>query len=65
MQTRGLMMLSSVVWLKTLAGSKRLRVSSVPSKLKINAKVAKKLKERQWCDYLWFASMSDSNLLSI
>ncbi|AED96104.2 putative ER membrane protein complex subunit [Arabidopsis thaliana] len=46
-------------------GSKRLRVSSVPSKLKINAKVAKKLKERQWCDYLWFASMSDSNLLSI
>lgn len=47
------------------AGSNRLRVSSVPSKLKINAKVAKKLKERQWCDYLWFASMSDSNLLSI
>ncbi|CAD5326376.1 unnamed protein product [Arabidopsis thaliana] len=30
------------------AGSKRLRVSSVQSKLKINAKVAKKLKERQY-----------------
>ncbi|CAE5962685.1 unnamed protein product [Arabidopsis arenosa] len=30
------------------AGSNRLRVSSVPSKLKINAKVAKKLKERQY-----------------
>ncbi|XP_010510964.1 PREDICTED: U4/U6 small nuclear ribonucleoprotein Prp31 isoform X3 [Camelina sativa] len=30
------------------AGSNRLRVSSVPSKLKLNAKVAKKLKERQY-----------------
>ncbi|KAL1194611.1 putative U4PU6 small nuclear ribonucleoprotein Prp31 [Cardamine amara subsp. amara] len=30
------------------AGSNRLRISSVPSKLKLNAKVAKKLKERQY-----------------
>ena len=39
--------------------------SSIISHLRLYINYYFRLKERQWCDYLWFASMSDSNLLSI